>query len=71
MTPTIVLKLGRPWLVANSLGATRILTGVLKMMINMIDFGMASVEAVSAPRIYCDGEPARTLSSPLRYAVHP
>ena len=56
MAPTIVLKEGRPWLVASSLGATRILTGVLQVIVNMIDFGMTPVEAVSAPRVHCEGE---------------
>ena len=56
MAPTIVLKEGRPWLVASSLGATRILTGVLQVIVNMIDFGMTPVEAVSAPRVHCEGD---------------
>ena len=45
MAPTIVLKEGSPWLVAGAPGATRILTGVLQVIVNMIDFGMTPVEA--------------------------
>jgi gamma-glutamyltranspeptidase/glutathione hydrolase len=56
MSPTIVFKEGQPWLVASSLGATRILTGVLQVVVNMIDFEMTPVEAVSAPRVHCEQE---------------
>ena len=56
MAPTIVLKGGRPWLVVSSLGATKILTGVLQVIVNMIDFRMTPVEAVSAPRVHCEGD---------------
>ena len=56
MAPTIVLKEGSPWLVAGAPGATRILTGVLQVIVNMIDFGMTPVEAVSAPRVHCEGD---------------
>jgi gamma-glutamyltranspeptidase/glutathione hydrolase len=38
------------------LGATRILTGVLQVVVNMIDFEMTPVEAVSAPRVHCEQE---------------
>ena len=53
--PTIVLKEGKPCLVVSSMGATKILTGVLQVMINVMDFGMTPVEAVSAPRVHCEG----------------
>ena len=56
MAPTIVLKEGRPWLVVSSLGGTKILTGVLQVIMNIIDFGMTPVEAVSAPRVHCEDE---------------
>ena len=56
MAPTIVLKDGRPWMVASSLGGTKILTGVLQVIVNAIDFGMTPVEAVSAPRVHCEDE---------------
>ena len=56
MAPTIVLKEGRPWLVVSSLGGTKILTGVMQVIVNIIDFGMTPVEAVSAPRVHCEDE---------------
>ena len=54
MAPTIVLKDGRPWMVASSLGGTKILTGVAQVIVNAIDFDMTPVEAVSAPRVHCE-----------------
>jgi len=56
MAPTIVLKEGRPWMVASSLGGTKILTGILQVIVNAIDFRMTPVEAVSAPRAHCEDE---------------
>ena len=40
MTPTIVLKDGKPFLVTGSPGGSRIITTVLQVMLNVIDYGM-------------------------------
>ena len=40
MTPTIVLKDGKPLLVTGSPGGSRIITAVLQVIINVIDYGM-------------------------------
>ena len=55
MTPTIVFRDGQPWAVVGAPGATKIPTGVLQAVVNMVDFGMSPTEAVSAPRIHCEG----------------
>ena len=55
MSPTIVLKDGRPFLVTSAPGAVRILTGNLQTIVNVVDDGMSAVEAVSAPRIHSEG----------------
>lgn len=52
MTPTIVLKDGRPVLVTGSPGASRIITAVLQIIINTIDLKLPVDEAVAAHRIH-------------------
>ncbi|MEX2035536.1 MAG: gamma-glutamyltransferase [Xanthobacteraceae bacterium] len=52
MTPTIVLKNGRPFLVTGSPGGSRIITTVLDVLLNVIDYRMGIAEAVGAPRIH-------------------
>ena len=55
MSPTIVLKDGKPFLVTSAPGAVKILTANLQTIVNVIDHGMSVVEAVSAPRIHSEG----------------
>jgi len=52
MTPTIVLKDGRPVLVTGSPGGSRIITTVLQIIVNVIDRGMEIAAAVAAPRLH-------------------
>jgi len=52
MTPTIVLKDGKPVLVIGTPGGSRIITTVLEIIVNVIDHGMTLQEAVDAPRIH-------------------
>ena len=52
MTPTIVLKNGKPFLVTGSPGGSRIITATLQIIINVIDRGMTIADAVTAPRIH-------------------
>jgi gamma-glutamyltranspeptidase / glutathione hydrolase len=52
MTPTIVLKDGKPLLVVGTPGGSRIITTVLEIIVNVIDHGMTLQEAVDAPRIH-------------------
>src|SRR5207253_552228 len=57
MTPTIVLKNGRPFLVTGSPGGSRIITAVLAIILNVIDLGLPIAEAVAAPRIHHQWSP--------------
>ena len=50
MSPTIVLKSGRPWLAVGSPGGASIITTVLQILLNRIDFGMTLPQAIAAPR---------------------
>ncbi|KTS33700.1 gamma-glutamyltransferase [Pantoea dispersa] len=52
MSPTIVAKDGKTWLVTGSPGGSRIITTVLQMVVNSIDFGMNVAEATNAPRFH-------------------
>jgi gamma-glutamyltranspeptidase/glutathione hydrolase len=52
MTPTIVVKDGKPLLVVGSPGGSRIITTVLQVIMNVIDHGMDVQEAVDAPRFH-------------------
>lgn len=52
MTPTIVLKDGKPFLVIGSPGGPTIINTVLQVIVNVIDFGMNVQQAVSAPRFH-------------------
>jgi gamma-glutamyltranspeptidase/glutathione hydrolase len=52
MTPTIVLKDGKPVLVTGSPGGSRIISAVLQVLINTIDFDMNIAAAVSTPRLH-------------------
>jgi gamma-glutamyltranspeptidase/glutathione hydrolase len=52
MTPTIVLKNGRPVLVTGSPGGSRIITAVLQIIVNVLDLNMPLPAAVAAPRIH-------------------
>ena len=52
MTPTFVLKDGKPWLVTGSPGGARIITTVLQVVSNSIDFGMNPAEASNALRFH-------------------
>ncbi|OSM99036.1 gamma-glutamyltransferase [Lonsdalea populi] len=52
MSPTLVTKDGRIFLVLGSPGGSRIITITLQTALNIIDFGMTPQEAVDAPRIH-------------------
>ncbi len=56
MTPTIVLKDDKPVLVLGAPGATRIITSLLQVISNVLDFGMSISDAVLAPRFDCQGD---------------
>ena len=52
MSPTIVLKDGKIYMVVGSPGGSRIITTVLQVISNVIDHDMNIREAVDAPRIH-------------------
>lgn len=52
MTPTIVLKDGKPFMVIGTPGGTTIITTVMQVICNVIDFDMNIQQAIAAPRIH-------------------
>lgn len=52
MSPTIVVKDGKTRLVTGSHGGSLIITTVLQMVVNSIDYGMNVAEATNAPRFH-------------------
>lgn len=52
MSPTIVQKDGKPFLVTGSPGGSRIITTTLQTIMNVVDHGMNVAEATIAPRIH-------------------
>jgi gamma-glutamyltranspeptidase/glutathione hydrolase len=52
MTPTIVTRNGKLFMVTGSPGGGRIITIVLSTLQNVIDFGMNVQDAVNAPRVH-------------------
>jgi len=61
MTPTIVLKDGKPFLITGSPGGSRIITAVLQVVVNVIDRGMDIASAVAAPRLHNQWMPDRVV----------
>ena len=59
MVPTIVLRDGKPFLVLGAPGGPRIITAVLQVLLNVIDFGMNIQDAVDAPRFHHQWKPDR------------
>jgi gamma-glutamyltranspeptidase/glutathione hydrolase len=53
ITPTILLKGNRPFLVVGSPGAGRIIGTLFELIINVVDFEMDVSSANLAPRFYC------------------
>ena len=52
MTPTIILKEGKPYAVVGSPGGSRIITTVLQVVLNLLEHEMGIAEAVHAPRVH-------------------
>jgi gamma-glutamyltranspeptidase/glutathione hydrolase len=64
MTPTIILRNSRPFMVTGSPGGSRIITAVLQVILNVIDYGIPLGEAEHAPRIHHQWLPDETMIEP-------
>ncbi len=52
MTPTIVLKNNKPFMVTGTPGGTTIPTSVFQTLVNVLDFGMSAADAVNKPKFH-------------------
>ena len=61
MTPTIVLKEGKPFLIIGTPGGSTIMTTVAQVIVNVVDFRMTIQEAIDAPRVHHQWLPDRLM----------
>ena len=52
MSPAIVLKNNKPYLVVGTPGGTTIPTSVIQSIVNIVDFGMTAEDAVNKPKFH-------------------
>jgi gamma-glutamyltranspeptidase/glutathione hydrolase len=64
MTPAIVARDGRPFLVLGSPGGRTIINTVLLIVVNTLDHGMSIQDAVDAPRFHHQWLPDRVQAEP-------
>jgi gamma-glutamyltranspeptidase / glutathione hydrolase len=64
MTPTIVLKDGKPYLITGSPGGSRIITAVLQVVVDVLDRGLDIAGAVAAPRVHNQWMPDQVFAEP-------
>ncbi|OAP36822.1 gamma-glutamyltranspeptidase [Sinorhizobium glycinis] len=69
MSPTIISRDGKPFMVIGSPGGARIITITLEAILNVIDHGMNIQEAVDAPRLHHQWLPDKVFMEP--YALSP
>lgn len=68
MTPTIVLKEGKLWLVLGSPGGPTIITTVANILVGVADFGLDIQQAVNAPRFHHQWIPDRIVMERNRFS---
>lgn len=58
MSPTLLLREGRPWLVTGAAGGPTIITQVLQLIIGCVDLGLSPQEALLLPRVHHQWRPS-------------
>jgi len=61
-SPTLLTRDGRPLAALGAPGGRKIMSAVLQVIVNLVDFGMGMQDSVSAPRLHCEG-PEITIES--------
>lgn len=64
MSPTIAVRDGKPLMVLGAPGGPRIVTAVLQVLLNVIDFHMNIQDAVDAPRFHHQWKPDKLYLEP-------
>lgn len=65
MTPTIVLREGKPYFAVGSPGGPRIISTVLQTVLNVVDFRMDIQQALDMPRIHHQWLPDEVVTEPF------
>jgi gamma-glutamyltranspeptidase/glutathione hydrolase len=83
MTPTILVKGGKLFMVVGAPGGSRITTGVTEVILDVVDFGMNPQDAVDLPRFHHQWKPdilylqngfdakVQTLLTQMGYTIQP
>lgn len=71
LCPTMVFDGGEPLIILGAPGGTQIAMGVLQVLLNMLDFKMPVVEAVSAPRFSATSNAIDITNRIPSYVVEP
>ncbi len=69
--PTIAFRDGAPRVVLGAPGGTQIVMGVLQVLLNVLDFDMSMVEAVSSPRFSATSDAIDVMNRIPGYMVEP
>jgi gamma-glutamyltranspeptidase/glutathione hydrolase len=69
MSPTIITKDGKLFMVIGSPGGARIITITLEAIVNVIDFGMNIQEAIDAPRLHHQWMPEKVFMEPNALSI--
>ena len=56
MSPSLVLRDGRPRLVVGSAGSLRLRGAVMQVIVNVVQHGLGVREAINRPRVHLDGD---------------
>jgi gamma-glutamyltranspeptidase/glutathione hydrolase len=64
MTPTILTRDGKFFMAVGAPGGGRIISAVLQVILNVVDFGMNAQDAVDAPRIHHQWQPDKLYLEP-------
>jgi gamma-glutamyltranspeptidase/glutathione hydrolase len=76
MSPTLILKEGRPILALGGAGGPRIVSSTLEVLLNVIEYGLGLQDAVAQPRLHMNGslvqleEPLGSAAKELRKMGH-
>jgi gamma-glutamyltranspeptidase/glutathione hydrolase len=70
MTPTIVERDGKLWMVVGTPGGSKIITAVTQTILNVYEFGLSMQEAVDAPRFHHQHLPDIIILEPERFSEY-
>lgn len=69
ITPTIVLKDGKPFMTLGTPGGPRIITTVAQIIMNVIDYNMDLQTAILDARMHCPNAPVSQMEKPVNDSI--